>query len=181
MHPFSETYSNNVVENPGMRKSQVICFHKPNEENGYLSNWYLSTFRLGTTYSSLEQYMMHQKALCFHDAQIASKILQTDDLGTIKALGRQVSNYDDTIWNGIRQIIVYKGVIEKFRQNPELQEKLLSTKDALLAECAVNDRIWGIGLSMNDPARLNPKEWRGQNLLGFALMQARSTLKTQIK
>ena len=22
----------------------IICFHNPNEENGYLSNWYLSDF-----------------------------------------------------------------------------------------------------------------------------------------
>ena len=23
---------------------QIICFHNPNEENGYLSNWYMSPF-----------------------------------------------------------------------------------------------------------------------------------------
>ena len=155
----------------------IICFHNPNEENGYLSNWYTSPFNLfGTSYSSMEQYMMHQKALCFHDTEIASQILKTDTPNTIKALGRQVSNYNDLIWSGVRQIIVYQGLVRKFLQHPMLLEKLLSTKDALLAECAVNDRIWGIGLSMTDPNRLKPSLWRGQNLLGFALMQARSFL-----
>lgn len=24
--------------------SEIICFHNPNEENGYLSNWYPSHF-----------------------------------------------------------------------------------------------------------------------------------------
>ena len=39
----------------------IICFHNPNEENGYLSNWYLSTFTVGgVTFSSMEQYMMYQ-------------------------------------------------------------------------------------------------------------------------
>ena len=157
--------------------SIVICFHNPNEENGYLSNWFVSPFCLsGFTYSSMEQYMMHQKALCFHDTEIASQILKTDTPSTIKSLGRQVSNYNDLIWSGVRQLIVYQGLIEKFRQNPELLDKLLSTKDAILAECAVSDRIWGIGLSMTDPARLETKLWRGQNLLGFALMQARTFL-----
>ena len=36
----------------------VICFHNNNEENGYLSNWYPSTFtHNGITFSSMEQYM----------------------------------------------------------------------------------------------------------------------------
>ena len=40
--------------------SKVVCFHKPSEENGYLSNWYLSRFSLnGITFSSMEQYMMY--------------------------------------------------------------------------------------------------------------------------
>ncbi|MGB5022994.1 MAG: NADAR domain-containing protein [Bifidobacterium adolescentis] len=46
----------------------------------------------------------------------------------------------------------------------------------MLAECAVKDRIWGIGLSMHDPARFNPSQWRGQNLLGYALMLTRRKL-----
>lgn len=25
----------------------IICFHNPNEENGYLSNWYPSLFKEG--------------------------------------------------------------------------------------------------------------------------------------
>ncbi len=48
-------------------------------------------------------------------------------------------------------MVVYEGLIEKFSQNSELCEQLLSTGDAILAECAVKDRIWGIGLAMDDP------------------------------
>ena len=66
---------------------KVVCFHNPNEENGYLSNWYLSDFTVnGIRYSSMEQYMMYQKALCFHDADIAAKILEISDVAQIKAL-----------------------------------------------------------------------------------------------
>ena len=44
-----------------MRK--VICFHNPNEGNGYLSNWYLSDFTVdGIRFSLMEQYMMYKKA-----------------------------------------------------------------------------------------------------------------------
>lgn len=156
----------------------IECFHNPHEGNGYLSNWYKSKFIFeGVKFSSMEQYMMYQKAKLFNDNETASKILETQDVREIKSLGRQVKNYNDSIWNGMRQIIVYKGLKEKFRQNKELHDKLIGTGKAILAECAVKDKIWGIGLSMNDPERLDIKNWTGQNLLGYALMLVREELK----
>ena len=155
----------------------VICFHNPNEENGYLSNWYPSRFFVdGITFSSMEQYMMYQKAVSFHDVNVAAQILATDDVAQIKALGRLVKDYNDNHWNGVRQIIVYNGLYAKFSQNQDLKAQLLATGDSLLAECAVKDRIWGIGLSMHDPDRLDRSKWNGQNLLGYALMMVRDRL-----
>lgn len=157
---------------------EIICFHNPEEVNGYLSNWYLSDFRIGNTrYSSMEQYMMHQKALLFHDEDTAEMILDTSNVGKIKALGRSVKNYEDVIWNGMRQLIVCQGLLEKFRQNNDLQQKLLATQNSVLAECAVQDKIWGIGLSMKDEKRYDINEWKGQNLLGFSLMHVRTELE----
>lgn len=155
----------------------IICFHNPMEENGYLSNWYSSVFTVdGIKFSSMEQYMMYSKAICFQDKSVATKILSTCDVGEIKALGRKVSNYDENVWNGIRQIVVYLGLIAKFKQNTDLKEKLKATEDAILAECAVRDRIWGIGLSMKDPARFDRNKWNGENLLGYSLMMVRRCL-----
>lgn len=158
--------------------NNVVCFHNPDEENGYLSNWYLSNFKVNEIeYSSMEQYMMYQKAICFKDYKIAEDILKTDDVAEIKALGRKVSNYDDHMWNGVRQIIIYEGLLEKFLQNEELKKEILSTKDAILAECAVKDTIWGIGLSMKDENRFDKSKWRGTNLLGYALMLVRTKIE----
>lgn len=135
-------------------------FPQPNEENGYLSNWWLSEFTINNvTYTSAEQYMMHQKALLFNDTQIAEAILKTNDVAKIKAYGRKVKNYDDTIWNDKRKDIVYQELLAKFQQNEDLSKELLSTGEALLAECAVKDRIWGIDLSMKDIRRFHPNEW----------------------
>lgn len=156
---------------------KVICFHNPDEENGIFSNWYLSSFTINNiTYSSMEQYMMYQKALIFNDFDIAEEILSTSDVGQIKYLGRKVKNYNDNKWNGVRQIIVYEGLIAKFSQNEKLKKELKKTENCVLAECAVNDRIWGIGLSMTDPNRFDINNWRGQNLLGYAIMQVRNKI-----
>lgn len=156
----------------------VICFHNPNEENGYLSNWYMSDFIVdGIKFSSMEQYMMYMKAVTFDDKESADKILGIINVEKIKELGRGVKGYNETVWNGVRQVIVYKGLLEKFRQNVDLREKLLSTGDATLAECAVSDRVWGIGLSMFDNDRFDISKWRGKGLLGFALMIVRDELR----
>jgi hypothetical protein len=155
----------------------VICFHNPNEENAYLSNWYPSPFTVEKkNFSSMEQFMMYRKAICFGDEAVAKNILSTDDASQIKALGRQVSNYDEHIWNGIRQIVVYEGLLAKFSQNENLKDRLKSTGEAILAECAVKDLIWGVGLSMKDPNRLDKTKWKGQNLLGYTLMMVRECL-----
>lgn len=156
---------------------QIVCFHNPDEKNGFLSNWYLSDFSAdGITFSSMEQYMMYQKAVCFQDEETAARILKTQDVSEIKALGRMVAGYDDRIWSGVRQIVVYQGLLKKFGQNEELKERLLSTGNSVLAECAVKDTIWGIGLSMSNPDRFEMMKWKGKNLLGYTLMMVRERL-----
>lgn len=107
---------------------------------------------------------------------MAKKILATYDVAQIKALGRLVANYKNSYWSSVRQIIVFEGLLEKLSQNENLKEKLKSTGNDILAECAVGDRIWGIGLSMKDPDRLEVDKWNGQNLLGYALMMVRDRI-----
>lgn len=60
-----------------MNTKQIIGFHNPDEEYGYLSNWYQSDFEKdGIRFSSMEQYMMYQKARCFRDEKVAAEILK---------------------------------------------------------------------------------------------------------
>ena len=54
--------------------------------------------------------MMYTKALTFNYDDIAEQILDSEDPDEINELGRQVSGYDDVIWNGLRQAVVYEGL-----------------------------------------------------------------------
>ena len=73
-HMYMDTYQNKIIVERGYKKMKIICFHNPDEENGYLSNWALSKFTVnGLSFSSMEQYMMYQKAVCFKDEEIAEK------------------------------------------------------------------------------------------------------------
>ena len=62
-------------------------------------------------------------------------------------------------------------------QNSGLKHQLLVTGDALIAECSPNDRIWGIGLPLDDPRCQDPAQWQGESILGRALMRVRDTLR----
>ena len=143
-----------------------------------MSNWFPSRFAVdGVAYSSLEQFMMHRKAHCFGGKAVDAQIMRTDDPAAIKKPGRLVSNYDNNHWNGVRQIVVYEGLLAKFSQNAEMAGFLKATGSSILAECSAGDRIWGNGLSMTDPVRLDRAKWTGQNLMGYTLMMVRDKLR----
>ena len=57
-----------------------------------------------------------------------------------------------------------------------LAELLLATGGKLMAEATRNDRVWG---GSGPPGDRNAGEWRGSNVLGWALMQARARLRAE--
>lgn len=161
-----------------MGRRRVVCFHEPNGVNGYLSNWYKVNFTCRyTEFTSSEQYMMWAKAVLFEDFHTAEKILHNNSPAAVKAFGREVQNFNQAVWDANKERIMYEGLYCKFSQNYDLATKLLATGNDLIAECSVKDRIWGIGLSMTDPRRLDDRQWRGEGLLGKILMQVREDLR----
>jgi ribA/ribD-fused uncharacterized protein len=127
-------------------------------------------------YCTAEQYMMAEKARLFGDEDIRMKILQTIVPSEQKALGRKVSNFDEEIWKKNCLDIVVRGNLAKFKQNAEMYNILLKTGSKMIVEASPLDKIWGIGLAPDDPKALNPANWKGENLLGKALMKVRDIL-----
>ena len=81
-------------------------------------------------------------------------------------------------WERIVCTVAKTVVLSKFESNAELTCVLLSTGEKLIAEAAKNDCNWGIGLDTKQPEVAVPAQWRGANMLGWALMEARTSLRT---
>ena len=156
--------------------------HTP-EKDGHitetcLSQWWMADFWVeAQRYCCMEQFMMAEKARLFEDKETLAKILEATVQGKIKALGREVRNFDQTEWDKCKHTIVLTGNFQKFLQNPELKDFLLRTGDKILVEASPRDRVWGIGMGKANENAQTPAAWRGQNLLGFALMEVRDELR----
>lgn len=151
-------------------------------DRGCFSQWQKAPFEIdGVRYLCAEQYMMAEKARLFGDEEQLEKILKAKTPRTMKAQGRKVKGFDPVKWNDAKFDIVVRGNKAKFSQNPNMLAFLLGTGNDTLAEASPYDKIWGIGLSEASADALDPATWKGQNLLGKALMKVRSELaKTKI-
>ncbi|MDR3086618.1 MAG: NADAR family protein [Azoarcus sp.] len=145
-----------------------------------LGQWNLKPFYEGDLrFGCAEQYMMYYKALLFEDTQSAWLILQETKPRLHQQLGRQVRGFDPEVWSDFREEIVFTGNVLKFSQHEDLRALLMITGDKLLVEASPIDSIWGIGLGEDDPLRLDIKNWKGLNLLGYALTRVREYLKAE--
>jgi ribA/ribD-fused uncharacterized protein len=156
--------------------------HKPSVDGsvgaGCLSQWWPAQFTVDRhSYATAEHYMMWRKAMLFGDHETAGRILAVDHPAQAKRLGREVRGFTESTWDAARFGIVVAGNLAKFGQHEDLRTYLLSTGERVLVEASPTDGIWGIGLSATDGRAYDPARWQGLNLLGFALMEVRTTLR----
>jgi ribA/ribD-fused uncharacterized protein len=156
--------------------------HRPQHDGsvgaGCLSQWWPSEFTVdGQTFATAEHYMMWRKALLFGDTDAAGRVLAAAHPNEAKTVGRQVRGFDPARWDAACVDIVVAGNTAKFGADDALRGYLLGTGGRVLVEASPLDRVWGIGLAADDPRAGRPREWRGRNLLGFALMDVRAALQ----
>ena len=144
---------------------------------GVLSQWHHSPFMVkDVMFNNCEQFMMFQKATVFGDIETASKILEATHPRECKELGRKVRNFNQEIWDQVKQGIVFTGNYHKFNFHKEMRDVLFETKGLLIVEASVWDCVWGIGMDAEDPDALDRDKWKGKNLLGWALTCVREAL-----
>ena len=167
-----------IIEAGGVPKWMMFWGHQPKPDGtigkGCLSQWWPCRFTVeGVEYASAEHWMMAAKARLFADPVTEAKILEARTPAEAKNLGRLVPGFDDKTWSDQRFELVVAGNVAKFGQDAALRAYLLSTANRVLVEASPRDQIWGIGLGAANERATDPATWRGRNLLGFALMEAR--------
>src|SRR5580693_4608492 len=135
--------------------------------NEWPSNWTHAPFKLdGVKYNCTEQHMMAEKARLFGDKNALGKIMKTENPAAQKRLGREVRGFEERKWSSVCFNVVLNGNLEKYRQNPRLCERLLSTGNLHFVEASPLDKVWGIGMDRNHKDATRPGKWLGKNLLG---------------
>lgn len=142
------------------------------------SQWWVAPFEVdGLVYPTAEHWMMAGKAKLFGDEAALKVILSANTPAAAKKEGRLIKNFVSDVWDKFKFDLVVAGNYHKFSQHGKMKELLLATEDKVLVDASPSDRVWGIGLGGNDPAASIPAKWKGENLLGFALMEVREKLK----
>ena len=165
-----------------METETEIYFYNLKNKFDYMSNFYKTNFtdKEGIKYICSEQYFMYHKCKTFdpNNNILLQTILTEKSATKIKKCGRQLQNYDDTIWKEKRYNIMLEALRLKFNQNEIIKQKLLETKPKILYEASKNDKIWGIGFYDKDA--IHNKSKFGKNLLGNALMEIRTELSLTV-
>lgn len=128
-----------------------------------------------------EKAIMATKAALMNDLEMFHEIDAAADPKSCKSLGRGIRSFDEELWQKHLEEVAFEVVMQKFDSEKSLRQLLLSTGDKILAEAAPNDAIWGIGLPCKDPRSRDPSQWRGRNILGYALMRAREHLRSKVQ
>ncbi len=177
-------YSKEWVITQSEKEYLFFWGHQPSRDGSIiktcLSQWWLAKFEENSfVYPTAEHYMMAGKARLFKDEFVLEKIFQKTSPKDVKDLGRQIKNFDSKLWDEAKYEIVKQGNYLKFSQNEALKQFLLQTKNKIIVEASPVDPIWGIGLAEDNKDAQHPENWRGENLLGFALMEVRDKLRNE--
>ena len=143
---YTKTFGSKPVSQPTQLdlfedKATINVYSR--DDNGYreLSNFSIRPFTLmqknGTTasFKSVEQAFQFTKAMFIaNNAEVAAKILASNNSGEIKQLGRSVPMTAEQIakWNRLSTDLMYRLMKASFMQNASAKQLLLSTGDAVL-------------------------------------------------
>ncbi|CAM5743816.1 NADAR family protein [Streptomyces hirsutus] len=142
---------------------------------GCLSQWWPSPFTVeNVTYRAPEHWMMAAKARIFADPGGGTRNLAAEHPADAKK--------ERPPGPALRRGDLAARAVPCRRRGQHAQVRRPRGPARLPAEHGRprpgrGDRVWGIGLGAKNERASDPAQWRGANLLGFALMQARTRLR----
>ena len=142
-----------------------------------LSNFHPSSFTVGdTTYLNSEQYIQSKNANLFKSPEIVAKVMATSNPVEMKRLARKLPQFSNKTWEEHAPDIAHVAILNKFSQNEVLKQYLISTGNTILVEASPYDKVWGIGMGIDQKDILKQKSSWGKNLQGSTLMRVRREL-----
>lgn len=143
----------------------TIYFYKINDEYGCFSNFSHYGFELdGKWWMTSEHYFQAQK---FHDTKYEEIIRLLDNPMKVAEMGRNRNLPLRKDWEEVKDAVMKKAVLEKFKQNETIRKVLLATGKDNIVEKTTNDYYWGCG-----------EDGSGKNMLGIILMEVREELQS---
>ena len=182
--PPKPLLSINEIKEKVLQDIPVILFDKTDtNEYGFLSlDWAVQIQFNAMNYHSAKQALAVELAKQFNDQTHLDEILLTDSPDEISYSLKDVpgdKDENEAKWNEYTKKLLYDINIIKFTQYPELGNRLLETRNAILGAYVVDDTLIGIGISLDRMEAKNPINWTGQNHLGKVLMDIRQYLKNK--
>ncbi|MBG2992233.1 NADAR family protein [Proteus mirabilis] len=146
---------------------RIIKFYKTSDPFGEFSNFSKHGFidEQNLFWPTVEHYFQAKK---FLDENIQNNIRLLKSPMDAAIEGRDRDKPLRLDWEIVKDDIMRFAVLEKFKQNHNIQYILLSTEDALIVEHTSNDSYWGDG-----------GDGLGKNMLGIILMETRKLLSVQ--
>lgn len=161
-----------------VQKEKTVYFWGVDSNHGHMSNFFVCPYKgkYGDVFCSEQDFML-MKLMQFdsNNEQLKNAMLSARLPDDVKKLGRLVRNFNQEVWDEVKSSCMIEAIYQKYDNNPDLKKKLLDTGNATLVEASPYDKIWGIGISEKD-AR-SGVSWRGENLLGKALMFIRNAFR----
>ncbi len=150
-------------------------------KSSVLSNFHNAPMNVdGKEFNCAEQYYQYHRCVTVGDTTAADKVLSSDDPVVQKRCGdRAKCDREDLTdaWESLKHEVMFKANLEKFKQNPTLNDYLQGTEPKRLAEANPHDTYWGTGVHISRLEAFD--EWPGQNHMGTTLMSVRQHLLTQ--
>lgn len=142
----------------------AIYFYRVNDEYGCFSNFSKHGFELdGKYWMTSEHYFQAKK---FIGNKYEEEVRMSSTPMEAANMGRDRSKPLRKDWEEVKDDIMRKAVLEKFKENNDAKKILLSTGDEEIIEKTTKDYYWGCG-----------EDGTGKNMLGKILMETRDILR----
>ena len=158
------------------QSDELILFYTKSHP---FSNFHPAKFEVdGQEFNCVEQYLSYHKAMLFDEGELAQAVMTIDEPSIQKRKVRSaiIKKFNYEQWKQEAGKILKVALAAKFEQNQHLKEELINSGETILGEASATDKLFGIGLSLNNPKAVQQSEWPGENLQGVTLMAVRAEM-----